>query len=112
MIARARRVVVVADSTKIGRAMLARIVGLESVDQLVTDEAADPVELQTLRAAGVEVIVAPTVRTTHASHRQPGDGPARRGGRAGPDSGVSSASAAHVDGARGDVEVTPVDGDR
>lgn len=58
MLARAARVVVVADGTKVGRATLARIAGLDAVDELVTDAAADPAELDALRAAGVTVTVA------------------------------------------------------
>lgn len=38
---RARRVVVAADSSKLGRRAFARICGLEMIDTLVTDEAAD-----------------------------------------------------------------------
>jgi DeoR family transcriptional regulator, aga operon transcriptional repressor len=60
MIARARRVIVVADGTKIGRVMLARIVEVGDVDEIITDASADPDALQALRRAGVQVSVAPT----------------------------------------------------
>ncbi|WP_088317625.1 DeoR/GlpR family DNA-binding transcription regulator [Kineosporia sp. R_H_3] len=59
MIARAQRVVVVADGTKVGRVTLARMADLDRVDELVTDGAADAAELDALRAAGVRVTVAP-----------------------------------------------------
>lgn len=55
MIARAERVVVVADGTKVGRVTLARMADLDVVDQLVTDDSADPSILDDLRAAGVKV---------------------------------------------------------
>lgn len=58
MIERAERVVVVADSTKIGRVMLARIAGLESVDELITDAPPDPAELDAIKALGVKVTIA------------------------------------------------------
>jgi DeoR/GlpR family transcriptional regulator of sugar metabolism len=58
MIERARRTVVVADSTKIGRAGFTPIVPIRAVDVLVTDTDADPGEVSALRALGVEVILA------------------------------------------------------
>ena len=42
LLARARTVVVVADSSKLGRIHLARIAGLDTVDEIITDTAADP----------------------------------------------------------------------
>ena len=54
----ARRVVVAADSTKIGRSTFARICPLSAVDVLVTDQAV-PAEFEAdLAAAGVELLVA------------------------------------------------------
>lgn len=55
MLARAERVVVVADRSKIGRATPARMTAIDRVDVLVTDDGADPAELERLRRAGVEV---------------------------------------------------------
>jgi DeoR/GlpR family transcriptional regulator of sugar metabolism len=55
---RARRVVVVADSTKIGREGFTRIIPLAEVHVLVTNVGADPEELERARAEGVEVILA------------------------------------------------------
>lgn len=54
----ARRVVVVADSSKLGRAAFAQILPLSEVDTLVTDSGADPELIKDLIKAGVEVIEA------------------------------------------------------
>ncbi|MEW6225754.1 MAG: DeoR/GlpR family DNA-binding transcription regulator [Chloroflexota bacterium] len=56
--ARARRVVALADSTKLGRQGFRPIVPLATVDVLITDEGADPARVGEVRAAGVEVILA------------------------------------------------------
>lgn len=58
MAARARRVVVVADSTKLGRAGFTPIVGLEAVHVLVTDRDAHPDLVARIRALGIEVVLA------------------------------------------------------
>jgi len=50
LLARARTVVVVADSSKLGRVHLARIAGLDQVDEIITDSAADPDTVAVLRA--------------------------------------------------------------
>ena len=52
---RARRTVVVADSSKIGRTAFARICPIERVHELITDAAADARELGAIRDAGVTV---------------------------------------------------------
>jgi DeoR family transcriptional regulator of aga operon len=57
----AGRVVVAADSTKLGRATFARICPLERIDVLITDAPPSPETEADLAAAGVEVVVA-TVR--------------------------------------------------
>ena len=54
---RSRRVVAVADSSKLGRQGFKPIVSLAEVDQLITDEAADPDRVAEIRDAGVEVIL-------------------------------------------------------
>ena len=54
----AQRVVVVADHTKLGVVALAKIVPLDRVDVLVTDEGAPPEVLREMGLAGVDVIVA------------------------------------------------------
>jgi DeoR family transcriptional regulator of aga operon len=56
MVARARRVVVVAASDKLGARSFARICGADDVDVLVTDRGADAGVVADLRAAGVEVV--------------------------------------------------------
>jgi DeoR/GlpR family transcriptional regulator of sugar metabolism len=58
MIARARKVIVVADSSKIGRQGFTPIAPTESVDVIVTDDAADGIEIAALRERGVEVVIA------------------------------------------------------
>jgi len=58
MAARARRVVVVADSSKLGQSGFTPIIPITAVDALVTDGAASPEHLERIRAAGVEVILA------------------------------------------------------
>ncbi|WP_211244259.1 DeoR/GlpR family DNA-binding transcription regulator [Actinospica robiniae] len=58
MIARANRVIVVADGTKIGKATSAAVAELTQVDDLVTDANADAAELDRIRGAGVNVHLA------------------------------------------------------
>jgi DeoR family transcriptional regulator of aga operon len=55
LIARADRSIVVADSSKIGHAAFARIVGADAVEELITDVNADAGELARLGEAGVTV---------------------------------------------------------
>ena len=57
LIDRSSRVVVVADSSKVGADAFARIGPVDAIDELVTDDAADPDALQALREAGVTVHV-------------------------------------------------------
>ena len=57
MAQQARRIVAVADSSKIGRVGFAPFLPIHSVTTLITDAGADKVELDGVRAAGVEVIV-------------------------------------------------------
>jgi DeoR family transcriptional regulator, aga operon transcriptional repressor len=52
---RSRRVVVVADSSKLGRSAFARICDVSEIDDLITDEQADDDLLKELRAVGVAV---------------------------------------------------------
>ncbi len=58
MIAQARRKVVVADHTKLGKVMLAAVAPLAAVDTLVTGREADPAAVARLREAGLEVLLA------------------------------------------------------
>lgn len=58
MVAAARRVVVLVDSTKMGLEHLVRFASPERIDVVVTDDAADPQFIRGLRAADIEVVVA------------------------------------------------------
>ncbi|MGY1811501.1 DeoR/GlpR family DNA-binding transcription regulator [Blastococcus sp. SYSU D00820] len=58
MVRAGQRVVVLADSSKLGREHLVRFAALDDVDVLVTDADADPAEVARLEDAGVEVLVA------------------------------------------------------
>jgi DeoR family transcriptional regulator of aga operon len=55
LIQRARRVVVVADRTKLGRVAFARICALDEVHELITDEQAEPAAIAAISGAGVAV---------------------------------------------------------
>ncbi len=55
LIARADRVTVVADSSKIGKVTFARICALDQVDELITDDGADPAEVAALQEQGLTV---------------------------------------------------------
>jgi len=55
LIERARRVIVVADGSKIGRLAFARICDVGDVDELITDASADAGELARIEDAGVRV---------------------------------------------------------
>jgi DeoR family transcriptional regulator of aga operon len=61
LVARARQVLVVADGSKIGRVHLARIAGVETVDEVITDPTADVDAVDRLRARGVTVTLAPAL---------------------------------------------------
>src|SRR5690349_8703115 len=54
----ADRVVVLADGSKVGKRAFSRIAGTSEVHVLITDSSAPVEELEKLRAAGVEVVVA------------------------------------------------------
>jgi DeoR/GlpR family transcriptional regulator of sugar metabolism len=57
-VSRARRVIAVADASKLGRQGFTTIVPLAAVNMLITDAAADPERVAEIRDAGVEVVVA------------------------------------------------------
>lgn len=57
MLSRARRVIAVADSSKVGRHGFVPIASADAIDVLITDGAADPGEVGALRDLGVEVIL-------------------------------------------------------
>ena len=56
MVERAARVIVVCDSSKLGRSALSSICALSEIDELITDSGASAQQLQAPRAAGVEVV--------------------------------------------------------
>jgi DeoR family fructose operon transcriptional repressor len=58
MVRAGQRVVVLADSSKLGREQLVRFAAPADVDVLVTDSAADPSTVAALEDAGIEVVVA------------------------------------------------------
>jgi DeoR family transcriptional regulator, aga operon transcriptional repressor len=58
MLASARRRVVVADGSKVGRVELARLCGVDEVDLLITDASADERVVAALRETGLEVQIA------------------------------------------------------
>lgn len=62
MVRQARSVVVVADSTKLGRHAFVRICPLDQIDVVVTDDAATPEAVHKLEAAGLRVLLAQSDR--------------------------------------------------
>jgi DeoR family transcriptional regulator, aga operon transcriptional repressor len=56
MVECAARVIVVCDSSKLGRSALSSICPLSEIDELITDVDASPRELEAVRAGGVEVV--------------------------------------------------------
>jgi DeoR family transcriptional regulator, aga operon transcriptional repressor len=55
LMARAKRTVVVADASKLGRVAFAEIAGVERAGELITNSGADPEQVKRLRAAGLAV---------------------------------------------------------
>jgi DeoR/GlpR family transcriptional regulator of sugar metabolism len=79
LIRTAKRRIVVADSSKLGRTTFAKIVGIDQVDALVTDSGAPTGILDELRARDIEIIVAEPERLEggneeHNSNDHRGDG--------------------------------------
>ena len=58
LLKRAERVIVMADSRKLRQRSSITVMPLERIHTLITDAGADPKELEPLRAAGVEVVIA------------------------------------------------------
>jgi len=56
MLAAAERAIVVADSSKLGQVHLGLVEAIEAFDMLITDATADPVAVDALRDAGLEVL--------------------------------------------------------
>lgn len=63
MVSHARRLMVVADGSKIGQVTVAKVADASAIDILVTDSSADPHELAELTELGVTVHVARTSRS-------------------------------------------------
>jgi DeoR family transcriptional regulator of aga operon len=57
LIERSRKAIIVADSSKLGRVVFASICSLSAVAELITDDAADLAQVESLRAAGLKVTV-------------------------------------------------------
>jgi DeoR family transcriptional regulator, fructose operon transcriptional repressor len=62
MIRAGRLAVVLADSSKLGTVTFAHVARPDEVDLLITDDAASPAEVESLRAAGLQVSLAPHAR--------------------------------------------------
>jgi DeoR family transcriptional regulator, aga operon transcriptional repressor len=56
LVERARSVIVVADSSKLGRRAFARICATEAIDTLVTDTSATDEQIAPFEAAGLRVV--------------------------------------------------------
>ena len=57
MVTHAQRAVVVTDGSKVGRIALAKVADIQQIDLLITDDSADPAELDRIAALGIEVLV-------------------------------------------------------
>jgi DeoR family transcriptional regulator of aga operon len=55
LMARAKRTIVVADASKLGRVALAQIAGVDAAEQLITNTGADAGQVERLQAAGLAV---------------------------------------------------------
>jgi len=67
MLRAAGRVIVVADSSKFGRKSLTFVSGLDTIDQLVCDDALPASWRETVTAAGVELLIAPLPRASEGA---------------------------------------------
>ena len=88
-VAASRATVALADHTLIGADANHRIVPVDDIDAVVTDDGSLPVDRQTLRAAGVEVLVAVDEHDTHGARDE-------HDRRSGPTIVGSSPSAPHA----------------
>jgi DeoR family transcriptional regulator of aga operon len=57
MLRSAKRRILVADGSKIGKVELANMCNLDDIDLLITDSSADPAILSTLRESGLEIMI-------------------------------------------------------
>jgi DeoR/GlpR family transcriptional regulator of sugar metabolism len=62
MIEACSKLIIVADHTKIGRVCVMPVAPLKSVDYIITDDGASPEVIESIRATGINVMVAPVVR--------------------------------------------------
>jgi DeoR/GlpR family transcriptional regulator of sugar metabolism len=62
MIKGAQKVLLCVDHTKLGRKSVLPLCGVDSIDTVITDEGAPAEILDSLRAQGVEVVIAPIAR--------------------------------------------------
>jgi DeoR family transcriptional regulator of aga operon len=67
MIAAARRVVLLADASKFRPAAFCRICDVTAIHELITDDRADPAEIERLRDLGLAVTLVPSPATTTAA---------------------------------------------
>ena len=67
MLRAAGRVIVVADSSKFGRKSLTFVSGLDTIDQLVCDDALPASWREIVTAAGVELLIAPLPRASEGA---------------------------------------------
>lgn len=58
----ARRAVLLVDGSKLGRVGVAHVCAVDELDLVVTGPSAPPSDLEALREAGVEVLIAPKMR--------------------------------------------------
>ena len=65
MVMSATRVIVLVDHTKIGRETMVQTVAPSGIAYVITDDAADPAELDSLRQLGIEIVVASAEREPH-----------------------------------------------
>lgn len=68
MIAAARRVVLLADSSKFQPAAFCKICELSDIHEMVTDEGISPQDAHALRELGVEVVIAPLLQGEKEGH--------------------------------------------
>lgn len=65
----ADRVIALADASKLGKRSLVPVSPLSSIEELITDASADKSEIESLRAAGLAVTVAPRARRLESALR-------------------------------------------
>lgn len=74
MVVSATRVIVLVDHTKIGRETMVQTVAPSSIACVITDDAADPAELNSLRQLGIDIVIASADREPHTPSEDTFDG--------------------------------------